>query len=70
MKRQIILIAGSLLLVGCHGAKPTIDNTTVQTGPRFDEDRKFIDAPEVTVPVWSSTGLKEKPEDKDIRPER
>jgi hypothetical protein len=67
MKHCIILITGILLLAGCHGAKPTMQNITVQTGPRFDDYGEFTDAPEVSILVWNSRGLKEKPE--DLRPE-
>jgi len=53
----------SLLTAGCHGVKASADNATAQRGLRFDENGKVTSDPEVSVPVWSSKGLKEKPTD-------
>jgi len=48
-------------LAGCHGFKASTDNATLKTGLHMNAQGKMTDDPEVTVPVWSSKGLKEKP---------
>lgn len=47
---------------GCHGIRASTDNATLKTGLRYDQDGRLTDEPEVSVPVWSSKGLKAKPE--------
>lgn len=65
--KTFVLPAGLALLVlalgsGCHGLRASADNATVQTGLHYDRDGRLTDEPAVTVPVWSSKGLKAKPE--------
>lgn len=53
---------------GCHGIRASTDNATIKTGLRYDQDGRLTDEPEVSVPVWSSKGLKAKPE--SVTPEQ
>jgi len=65
MKTRLIVFGLSaalgVLLVGCHGFKASTDNATLKTGLHVNQQGKVTDEPEVTVPMWSSKGLKEKP---------
>lgn len=66
LKRIGVLVLGAvfaLTVVGCHGIKPSVDNAKLTQGPRFDQTGKLTDSPEVSMPIWSSKGLKEKPQD-------
>ena len=53
-------------LAGCHGIKASTDNATLKTGLHLNNEGKMTDDPEVSVPMWSSKGLKEKP--KEVTP--
>jgi hypothetical protein len=53
----------AMVLAGCQGVKTSTDNTTVTRGARFDSEGKVTTAPEVSVPVWKSDGMKPKPVD-------
>ena len=48
---------------GCQSVKTRTDQAELTRGPRFDEEGKFTDQPEVSVPLWNSKGLKPKPQD-------
>ncbi len=65
MKTRLIVFGLSatlgILLTGCQGIKASTDNTTLTTGLHLNNEGKMTDDPEVTVPMWSSKGLKEKP---------
>jgi len=55
-------------VTGCNGIKASTDNATLSPGLQFDSKGKLTDAPDVSVPVWSSGGLKPKPV--DVTPEK
>ena len=57
-----LAVAAMLAGTGCHGIRASTDNATLKTGLRYDQDGRLTDEPEVSVPVWSSKGLKAKPE--------
>lgn len=65
MKTQLaaVVIGGFLaeMLTGGHGVKASTDNATVINGLHYDAAGKLVDEPEVTVSLWSSKKLKEKP---------
>lgn len=68
MKKRTVawlVLAGlsPLGFVGCQAIKARTDHAELTRGPRFDEDGKFTDEPEVSVPLWNSKGLKPKPQD-------
>ena len=64
MKTRLIVFGLSaalgIFLTGCQGIKASTDNATLKTGLHLDKEGKMTDDPEVTVPMWSSKGLKEK----------
>lgn len=67
--RLLVLGLGAMLglcLAGCHGIKASTDNASLKTGLHLNAEGKMTDDPEVSVPVWSSKGLKEKP--KEVTP--
>ncbi len=55
------LFALGLGLAGCQSAGVRARNAELKTGPRFDEEGKFTDEPAVTIPLWSSEGIKDRP---------
>ena len=55
------LLTLGLCLAGCQSAGVRARNADLKTGPRFDEEGKFTDEPAVTVPLWSSEGIKDRP---------
>jgi hypothetical protein len=57
-----LAVAAIFAGAGCHGIRASTDNATLKTGLRYDQDGRLTDEPEVSVPVWSSKGLKAKPE--------
>ncbi|MBW7895842.1 MAG: hypothetical protein H3C27_12060 [Opitutaceae bacterium] len=57
-----LAVAAMLAGTGCHGIRASTDNATLKTGLRYDHEGRLTDEPEVSVPVWSSKGLKAKPE--------
>lgn len=57
-----LAVTALLVSTGCHGIRASTDNATLKTGLRYDQDGRLTDQPEVSVPVWSSKGLKAKPE--------
>jgi hypothetical protein len=65
MKMRLLVLGLSatlgISLAGCHGFKASTDNATLKTGLHMDTQGRMTDDPEVTVPMWSSKGLKEKP---------
>ena len=56
-------VSTALTITGCNGIKASADNAEVKKGALFDANGKVTDRPEVYVPVWSSKGLKPKPQD-------
>lgn len=79
MKSKIVPIALCMIvlsgLAGCQGIKASVDNAQVKPVPRLNEkgERSYDEngmpefEPEVSVPVWSSRGLKET--HRDLTPE-
>ena len=65
MKTRLLVFGLSttlgISLAGCHGLKASTGNATLKTGLHLNAQGKMTDDPEVTVPMWSSKGLKEKP---------
>jgi hypothetical protein len=59
----LAVAAAALFGSGCQALKSRTDNATLEPGPRFDENGKLTNDPKVSVPIWSSKGLKEKPQD-------
>jgi hypothetical protein len=53
----------ALALTSCNGIKPSTDNAELSKGQHFGSDGKLATTPEVSVPVWKSDGLKQKPVD-------
>ena len=52
-----------VILTGCHGLRASTDNASLKSSPRFDSEGKFTTEPEVSIPLWNSKGLKQKPQD-------
>jgi len=70
MKTLLLIVSLSLIAfaqTGCNGIKASTDNATLSPGQQFDSKGKLTDAPDVSVPVWKSGGLKPKPV--DVTPE-
>ena len=66
MKIILSIVGLSLVILafpGCQGVKSSTDNAQLNTGARLDSDGKVTTAPEVSVPLWKSDGLKPKPVD-------
>ncbi len=57
----------TVMITGCQGIKLSVDNAELQKGTHFDTNGKLTNIPEVSLPIWSSKGLKPKP--RDIRPD-
>lgn len=57
-----LVVLAMLAVAGCHGIRASTDNATLKTGLRYDQDGRLTDDDEVSIPVWSSKGLKPKPE--------
>lgn len=55
------LLALGLGLAGCQSAGVRARNAELGTGPRFDEKGTFTDRPSVTIPLWNSEGIKDRP---------
>jgi len=65
MKSAFVLsiLALGLGFAGCQAVGVRARNAELKTGPRFDDEDKFTDQPSVTVPLWSSEGIKDRPVD-------
>ena len=65
MKLVLSILSAAFLsaLTGCQGVKASTDNAQLNTGAHFDSNGKVTTAPEVSVPVWKSDGLKPQPVD-------
>lgn len=59
----LLCVVLAAALSGCGSIKKRTDNAEFRNGLRFDENGSLTDAPEVEIPLWKSTGLKEKPRD-------
>jgi hypothetical protein len=60
---SFLAVSVALTMTGCNGIKASTDNAEVQKGAHLDANGKVTDSPEVSVPIWSSKGLKPKPQD-------
>jgi len=60
---SILAVFAALTVTGCNGIKASTDNAEIQKGAHVDSNGKVTDSPEVSVPIWSSKGLKPKPQD-------
>jgi hypothetical protein len=60
---SIFAVSAALTITGCNGIKASTDNAEVKKGAHIDANGKVTDSPEVSVPIWSSKGLKSKPQD-------
>lgn len=59
----LLALFAAAAVTGCQGIKASTDNAEVKKGLHYDASGKLTDDPEVSVPVWSSKGLKQKPQD-------
>ena len=60
---SLLAVFAALATTGCQGIKASTDNAELNSGPNFDKKGKLTDTPDVSVPIWSSKGLKPKPQD-------
>ena len=58
---SLLLIA--LALTSCNGIKASTDNAELSKSQQFDSKGKRTTVPDVSVPIWKSDGLKQKPVD-------
>ena len=61
MRFAALLSSLVFALAGCQSSGVRLRNAELQTGPRFDEQGEFTDQPEVTIPLWDSDGIRDRP---------